>query len=55
MHLLITGQTGFKGSWLIGLLASRGYMCSGLSLGPVAGGDPRATTVARIAAFEAAS
>lgn len=34
MHFFITGHTGFKGSWLILLLASRGHTVSGLSLNP---------------------
>jgi CDP-glucose 4,6-dehydratase len=38
MHYLITGHTGFKGSWLTLLLASRGHRVSGLALDPVEGG-----------------
>lgn len=34
MHYLITGHTGFKGSWLIALLKSRGHSVSGISLEP---------------------
>ncbi|MBY0442930.1 MAG: CDP-glucose 4,6-dehydratase [Mycobacteriaceae bacterium] len=35
MHYLITGHTGFKGSWLTLLLRSRGHRVSGLALDPV--------------------
>ena len=38
MHLLITGHTGFKGSWLAVLAKELGHQVSGLSLEPVAGG-----------------
>ena len=34
MHFLITGHTGFKGSWLTLLLHERGHEVSGLSLDP---------------------
>ena len=34
MHYLITGHTGFKGSWLVMLLKSMGHKVSGLSLEP---------------------
>jgi CDP-glucose 4,6-dehydratase len=37
MHYLITGHTGFKGTWLACLLKSRGHDVSGLALDPVAG------------------
>lgn len=37
MHYLITGHTGFKGSWLSLVLASRGHQVSGLSLDPLPG------------------
>lgn len=37
MHYLVTGHTGFKGSWLTALLAGRGHTVSGLSLNPVPG------------------
>lgn len=37
MHYLVTGHTGFKGSWLVLLLESRGHTVSGLSLDPVDG------------------
>lgn len=33
-HLLLTGHTGFKGSWLSALLAIDGFSVSGLSLDP---------------------
>lgn len=38
MRILITGHTGFKGSWLSLLLASRGHDVSGIALDPAAGG-----------------
>lgn len=38
MHVLVTGHTGFKGSWLTLMLASRGHDVSGISLDPLAGG-----------------
>jgi len=34
MHFLITGHTGFKGSWLSLLLRERGHRVSGISLDP---------------------
>ena len=34
MHFLITGHTGFKGSWLTVLLRERGHTVSGISLEP---------------------
>ena len=34
MHFLVTGHTGFKGSWLTMLLRSRGHDVSGLALPP---------------------
>ena len=34
MHYLVTGHTGFKGSWLVMLLKSMGHKVSGLSLEP---------------------
>jgi len=34
MHFLITGHTGFKGSWLSLLLRERGHTVSGISLEP---------------------
>jgi CDP-glucose 4,6-dehydratase len=37
LHYLVTGHTGFKGSWLALLLRSRGHEISGLALDPVAG------------------
>jgi CDP-glucose 4,6-dehydratase len=37
-HVLITGHTGFKGSWLIALLHHQGAKISGLALDPVRGG-----------------
>ena len=37
-HYLITGHTGFKGSWLSLLLKSRGHTVSGLALDPPIGG-----------------
>lgn len=37
MHYLVTGHTGFKGSWLTLLLVSRGHQVSGLALDPLDG------------------
>jgi CDP-glucose 4,6-dehydratase len=37
-HVLITGHTGFKGSWLVAMLHSQGAKVSGISLDPVEGG-----------------
>ena len=37
MHYLVTGHTGFKGSWLTLLLRSRGHTVSGLALDPTPG------------------
>jgi CDP-glucose 4,6-dehydratase len=37
MHYLITGHTGFKGTWLSLLLAQRGHTVSGISLDPEEG------------------
>ena len=37
MHYLITGHTGFKGSWLSLLLRERGHQISGISLEPDTG------------------
>jgi len=34
MHILITGHTGFKGTWLSLLLRERGHQVSGISLNP---------------------
>ncbi|MFC5503414.1 CDP-glucose 4,6-dehydratase [Lysinimonas soli] len=38
MHYLITGHTGFKGSWLSLWLTERGHRVSGLALDPLPGG-----------------
>lgn len=38
MRILVTGHTGFKGSWLSLMLASRGHEVSGVALDPPAGG-----------------
>ena len=38
MHYLVTGHTGFKGSWLSLLLTLRGHTVSGIALDPPAGG-----------------
>ena len=35
MHYLITGHTGFKGSWLALLLKAKGHTVSGISLDPL--------------------
>ena len=37
-HVLITGHTGFKGSWLSALLHTKGAKVSGISLDPLPGG-----------------
>ena len=37
MHVLVTGHTGFKGSWLALVLTQRGHQVSGLSLDPEPG------------------
>jgi CDP-glucose 4,6-dehydratase len=37
LHYLITGHTGFKGSWLVLLLRIRGHDVSGLALDPASG------------------
>ena len=37
MHVLVTGHTGFKGSWLALLLTQRGFTVSGLALDPTPG------------------
>lgn len=34
MHFLITGHTGFKGSWMIAVLHSLGHQVSGIALDP---------------------
>ena len=34
MHYLVTGHTGFKGSWLVLLLKSQGHTVSGIALDP---------------------
>jgi CDP-glucose 4,6-dehydratase len=34
MHYLITGHTGFKGTWLTAMLLSQGHQVSGISLDP---------------------
>ena len=35
MHYLVTGHTGFKGSWLSLMLSLKGHQVSGISLNPV--------------------
>ena len=35
MHFLITGHTGFKGSWLAKMLEMQGHTVSGISLPPI--------------------
>ncbi|PKQ31414.1 MAG: CDP-glucose 4,6-dehydratase [Actinobacteria bacterium HGW-Actinobacteria-2] len=37
MHYLVTGHTGFKGAWLVQMLAAAGHEVSGLALAPVEG------------------
>jgi len=46
-HYLVTGHTGFKGSWLTLLLKSRGHNVSGLALDPPSGGLFEQAEVAR--------
>jgi CDP-glucose 4,6-dehydratase len=38
VRILVTGHTGFKGSWLSLLLSSRGHEVSGIALDPLPGG-----------------
>jgi CDP-glucose 4,6-dehydratase len=35
MHYLVTGHTGFKGSWLCLMLQMQGHTVSGISLDPL--------------------
>jgi CDP-glucose 4,6-dehydratase len=35
MHYLVTGHTGFKGSWLSLMLQMQGHTVSGISLDPL--------------------
>lgn len=35
MHYLLTGHTGFKGTWIALLLSARGHKVSGISLDPI--------------------
>jgi CDP-glucose 4,6-dehydratase len=37
MHFLVTGHTGFKGSWLVKLLVNLGHTVSGIALDPLEG------------------
>lgn len=37
MHYLVTGHTGFKGSWLTMMLRARGHTVSGMALDPAEG------------------
>lgn len=48
MRVLITGHTGFKGSWLSLLLAERGHEVSGIALDPLKGGLFEAGDVAAV-------
>jgi CDP-glucose 4,6-dehydratase len=55
MHFLVTGHTGFKGSWLVSRLLDLGHNVSGLALDPLAGAHfvtaevtERMTTDARV-------
>jgi CDP-glucose 4,6-dehydratase len=50
MRILITGHTGFKGSWLSILLASRGHEVSGIALDPPEGGLYNSARVAELLA-----
>lgn len=48
MHYLVTGHTGFKGSWLAVLLNALGHKVSGVSLPPVSGGVFETANVATL-------
>lgn len=37
MHYLVTGHTGFKGAWLVQMLADAGHEVSGIALDPLPG------------------
>ena len=50
MRILVTGHTGFKGSWLALMLASRGHEVTGLALDPPAGGLYEKARVAELLA-----
>ncbi len=47
-HVLITGHTGFKGSWLVAMLQSKGATVSGLSLDPIKGGIFEAARISEL-------
>jgi CDP-glucose 4,6-dehydratase len=48
VHYLVTGHTGFKGSWLTLLLAERGHTVSGISLDPAPGGHFDTASIAEL-------
>jgi CDP-glucose 4,6-dehydratase len=48
MHFLLTGHTGFKGTWLSLLLRHRGHRISGISLEPVGGSLFERTAIGKI-------
>ena len=48
MHFLITGHTGFKGTWLSLILRERGHTLSGISLRPEAGSLFEQTAIGKI-------
>jgi CDP-glucose 4,6-dehydratase len=47
-HFLITGHTGFKGSWLVAMLRTQGARVSGISLDPVEGGIFRSAEIQQL-------
>jgi CDP-glucose 4,6-dehydratase len=51
-HVLITGHTGFKGSWLVAMLQSQGARVSGVSLDPVEGGIFRTAEIQELLAHD---
>lgn len=52
MHVLVTGHTGFKGSWLALLLTQRGFTVSGLALDPLPGALFSAARVEKLLAHD---
>ncbi len=51
-HVLVTGHTGFKGSWLVAMLHSQGVKVSGISLDPVEGGIYRTANIQELLAHD---
>ena len=52
MHYLVTGHTGFKGSWLVLMLTQRGHTVSGLALDPAPGGLYETADLAQLVKFD---